>query len=657
VNRAAEPTPRGLRALVVHDDVKEAHLSLSFPIPGIDSPDLPALDALAVILGQGESSRLELAVRRARKVNDAHAYAYTPKDPGLLAMDATLEVEQLDAAIPALLTEAYRLREELVEPAELASAQSLLESDGIYQRETVQGLARRIGFFETVAGGDEAEVLYQKRVAALTPQQIREVARKYIDVERCAAVALVPQGAPFDEAKLRAAITAAQTPGARAPSGRQPEIPFVPSLAAVVRSAGTASKVQKHVLPNGVTVLLKPEEGVPLIALRAVLPGGLLHETDADNGIHQLLGRTITLGTATRTAEEIARLSDAMAGSISGNAGRNSIGLRAEFLSRHLDRAFDLFADSLLHPAFHDEEVARERAQQLQSIKTREDHPSGVAFRLFNRALYGAHPYHLDQQGELQSVEKLDPAALKAAHSARLQGKGLVVSAVGEMDPDKVLALCRERFGTLPAGTGGRPQHAKLTPPSAPVLAHQDAKKAQAHVVYGFLGVRIDEPERYALEVLSSVLSGQGGRLFIELRDKRSMAYSVSSFSLEGIDPGYFAVYMGTSPEKVGAATAGIRVELAKIRDERIGATEIDRARSYLIGSHAIGLQKHASRAAVIALDELYGLGAENHLAYEQKILAVDAEAVRNAAQRVLRLDRAVLAVLGPRPADDWATG
>jgi zinc protease len=189
------------------------------------------------------------------------------------------------------------------------------------------------------------------------------------------------------------------------------------------------------------------------------------------------------------------------------------------------------------------------------------------------------------------------------------------------------------------------------------VLAHQDAKKAQAHVVYGFLGVRIDEPERYALEVLSSVLSGQGGRLFIELRDKRSMAYSVSSFSLEGIDPGYFAVYMGTSPEKVGAATAGIRVELAKIRDERIGATEIDRARSYLIGSHAIGLQKHASRAAVIALDELYGLGAENHLAYEQKILAVDAEAVRNAAQRVLRLDRAVLAVLGPRPADDWATG
>src|SRR6185312_12439887 len=100
---------------------------------------------------------------------------------------------------------------------------------------------------------------------------------------------------------------------------------------------------------------------------------------------------------------------------------------------------------------------------------------------------------------------------------------------------------------------------------------------------------------RHALEVLSTVLAGQGGRLFIELRDKRSMAYSVSSFSLEGLDPGYFAVYMGTSPEKVKDACAGIRVELEKVKAERLSDAELDRARSYLIGSHAIGLQKNAS--------------------------------------------------------------
>jgi len=657
VPRAVEPAPTGLRALVAHDDVKEAHLSMSFPIPNVDAPDLPALDALAVILGQGESCRLELSVRRGNLVNDAHAYAYTPRDPGLLSLDATLEPEKLKEAIPAMLREAFRLREELVEPAELAAAQSMLEADAIYQRETVQGLARRLGFFEAVAGGEEAEARYHQRIAALTPEDLRAVAKKYLQIPRCAAVALVPNGTQFDEAALRAALQSAEQPAPRPRNDTAPEIPFKPSLQPAGRASGEASKIQKHVLPNGVTVLLKPETGVPLLAVRAVLPGGLLYETDRDNGMHQLMGRTFTLGAGKRTAEDIARLSDAMAGSVSGNSGRNSIGLRGEFLSRHIERGFDLFAECLLQPTFADEEVTRERNQQLQSIKTRDDHPSGVAFRLFNHAIYGDHPYHLDQQGELDSVGKLDGAALRQAHRAQLQGGSLVVSVVGEMDAKKILALCEQRFGGLSKEKLARPAAKPIPAHTAPQLAHQDSQKAQSHLVYGFLGTTLGDPDRYALEVLSTVLSGQGGRLFLELRDKRSMAYSVSSFSIEGVDPGYFAVYIGTSPEKVDGALEGIRAELGKIRDAKITPAELERARSYLIGTHAIGLQKNAARAAMVALDELYGLGAENHLKYEERILAVDAEAVQRVAQRFIRFDRAVLSALGPKPKDEWLKG
>ena len=362
-----------------------------------------------------------------------------------------------------------------------------------------------------------------------------------------------------------------------------------------------------------------------------------------------------TLGAGKRSAEDIARLSDAMAGSVSGNSGRNSLGLRGEFLSRHTERGFDLFAECLLEPTFTDDEVTRERNQQLQSIKTRDDYPSGVAFRLFNRALYGEHPYHLDQQGELESVAQLDGAALHKAHQARLQGGSLVVSVVGEIDPKKILALCEQRFGGLPKTQVARPAAKPMPAHTAPQLAHQDSQKAQSHLVYGFMGTTLGDADRYALEVLSTVLSGQGGRLFLELRDKRSMAYSVSSFSIEGVDAGYFAVYIGTSPEKVDGALSGIRTELAKIRDTLITPEELARARSYLIGSHAIGLQKNAARAAMVALDELYGLGAENHLKYEERILAIDAEAVRRVAQRFIRFDRAILSALGPKPKDDWS--
>jgi zinc protease len=158
----------------------------------------------------------------------------------------------------------------------------------------------------------------------------------------------------------------------------------------------------------------------------------------------------------------------------------------------------------------------------------------------------------------------------------------------------------------------------------------------------------VGDPWRHALEVLSTVLSGQGGRLFVELRDKRSMAYSVSSFAIEGVDPGYFATYMGTSPEKVDAALEGIRAELARVRDEPIPEDELARAKQHLIGTHEIGLQRNSARAALLALDTCYGLGLDNFLHYADHVAAVTSAQVREVARRVIDFDRAALAIVGP---------
>jgi zinc protease len=168
------------------------------------------------------------------------------------------------------------------------------------------------------------------------------------------------------------------------------------------------------------------------------------------------------------------------------------------------------------------------------------------------------------------------------------------------------------------------------------------------HLVYGFRGVTLTDPRRRALEVLSTVLSGQGGRLFVELRDKKSLAYSLSSYSVEGLDPGYFAVYMGTSPEKVPEALAGIREELRKVRDGRIPEAELERARLNMIGSHEIGLQRHGARAGLLALESAYGLPLEDVHAFSEQVLSVTADDVRAVAEDILRFDRAALGAVGP---------
>jgi zinc protease len=149
---------------------------------------------------------------------------------------------------------------------------------------------------------------------------------------------------------------------------------------------------------------------------------------------------------------------------------------------------------------------------------------------------------------------------------------------------------------------------------------------------------------------LCSVLGGQGGRLFLELRDKLSLCYSVSAFSVEGLHPGYFAVYMGTAQEKLEQAEAGLRRELVKCVEAEISDDELRRAQRYLVGTHAVGLQRASARAGTMSLNALYGLGHDLDRRYPAMIEAVTPASVRSVAREVLRFDRVVRSVVEVGP-------
>jgi zinc protease len=213
-----------------------------------------------------------------------------------------------------------------------------------------------------------------------------------------------------------------------------------------------------------------------------------------------------------------------------------------------------------------------------------------------------------------------------------------------------VRALVRSRLAAqaVPPPPLSPPQEDPLDAPRAAV---KKLDKAQAHLVLGFPGARLADDLRWPLEVLAAVLSGQGGRLFVELRDKKSLAYSVTGFSMEGVDPGYFAVYIGCGPAKVSGALDGIRGELRRVREEPICPADLDRARTHLIGTHAISLQRNSARAAVTAFDECYGLGADASSHYAERVGAVTAQDVLAAAQKVLHPQREVIALVAPEGA------
>ena len=163
----------------------------------------------------------------------------------------------------------------------------------------------------------------------------------------------------------------------------------------------------------------------------------------------------------------------------------------------------------------------------------------------------------------------------------------------------------------------------------------------------GFRGVSVSDPDRVVLDVLSQVLAGQAGRLFLELRDKRSLAYSVSAVNVEGLAPGYFSVYIATAPEKLGEAQQGILAELERLVQEAPSEAELVRAQHYLTGSFAIEGQRNGNHAAHVALDSLYGLGPDAHSHYPEQVAAVTRADLLRVAQRILRLDAYTLSTVG----------
>ncbi|GAC1344376.1 MAG: pitrilysin family protein [Myxococcales bacterium] len=646
--RPQEPAHTAPAARVRKEPVKEGYLSLAWPAPSLRDPAAAALDALTIVLGHGEASRLHRALKRDRLlVTDVSASAYTPVDPGLTLAGLTLQPAQVREAVRETLRQVYRLREEEVAPGELTLACRLLESDAVYQRETVQGTARKLGFWQSSAGGVEHEAAYYTEVARLSPASLREAAEKHLDPRAAVASALLPPEAEIDGPGLEALLSEVADEVLRRPRRSAPSRPAEARAPVRVLGEAKTGPLLREVLPSGAVLLVKEERAVPLVALRAVWPGGLRAETEANAGLSFLLARLVSKGTQKRGAEEIARTMEAMGGGLGGNAGRNSFGVRAELLSRHFAQGFDLFGECIAQPAFAAPEVDRERKLQADELRSREDNPAGVAFQLFNETIYLRHPYRLDVLGSEPSLGTMEPALL-ARERERLYPAGRpVIAVVGDVDPAEVRALALARFGARSAPAPA-PAPASEPRPTGPRAALRTLQKAQAHLVLGYPGVRLSDAERFPLEVLSAVLAGQGGRLFLELRDKKSLAYSVTSFSMEGVDPGYFAVYIGCGPAKVAEALSGIRGELDRVREAAPGDDELARARTHLIGTHAIGLQRNSARAAAFAFDECYGLGADASTKFAEQIASVTAAEVLAAAQRFLDPRAEVVALVAP---------
>lgn len=414
-------------------------------------------------------------------------------------------------------------------------------------------------------------------------------------------------------------------------------------------SSKPKEEVFKTKLENGITLLVKENHTVPIFAARAVFLAGVRFENEKNNGISNILSDMFTRGTDTRSAEDIAVEIESLAAEIDGFSGRNSIGVAVESLSKNYDKTMDIFADVILNPSFPVQEIERARREILASINRQGDNPIRTAINTFLSTLYIKHPYRFDTLGKTEVVENFNKQDLEKFYKKYINPQNLVIAVAGDVDTERVVASIKKHFSGFNGAELKLPKISAEQPAGSirqSTVSQKD--KAQAHILLGFLAPDLNDDDQYAFEILNTVLSGQGGRLFTELRDIRSLAYSVTSFYTPGLEPGYFGVYIGTAPQKEKEAIDGIKEQLELLLDKGITGDELKRAQNYLIGSFEIGLQQNSSQAARIAFDEIYGQGYDDYQKYPENIMSVTKEDVLNVAKKYIDLNKYTITVLRP---------
>jgi zinc protease len=631
-----EPSQKELRSFVFDKNIQEGYFSLAFHTPSVRHEDAPVLDVISNILGGGESSRFYRRVKEEKGlVNNIYAYSFTPKSSGLFNVGGTLDTEKARDALSEVIKETYRLKYEPVSFEELSRARVNIESDSIYAKETMQGQAQKLGYYEVEAGDYNLESDYLQRVSQVTQEDIIRVARRYFNNTNLTAGFLLPKGNVSISENEIAEIA---NSSAKALEKELSQLSF-----------GSESNVKRVQLDNSITVLIKENHSVPLFAARAAFLGGVRFEDKSSNGVFNFISDMLTRGTSQRSAEDIAREIESIAGSVKGFSGRNSFGVTVEALSRNFDKAMDILADVILHPSFIPEEIERARRDILSDINREGDNPLRVTINLFLSTLYREHPYGFNVLGTKETVNKITRDDLTKFYKKYAHPENLVIAVVGDVNERDVLRTIEKYFGTLKKG-GFLPPQVKAEPSPdkirTDVLKQKD--KAQTHIILGFQAPTLRDRDQYPFEVLNAILAGQGGRLFTELRDKKSLAYSVTSFLNFGLEPGFFGVYIGSAPEKESQAIQGIKEQLNILLKDGIADDELKRAKNYLVGNFEIGLQQNSSQAGKIAFDELYGIGWEEYTRYPAEIYSVTKEDVMRVVRKYIDLDKYTLVIVRP---------
>ncbi len=630
----------------------QASVDLAFPSVRLDDPDLYALDLLADVLGDGQSSLLVEEIRdRQRLVNSIAAGNPTPAYvQGSFSISMRLDPEKISAATDAVMQIIERVKTEGISADRIERAKTQLKIARIRGLQTSESIAESMANDYITTGDAHFFDNYIQQIMLVTPEQLQIVANKYLNPQRLITTTLLP----------------AEMVGAQ---GLQRAVDLLqPAHANATEStADQSSSITRTELPNGTILLHRRITTTPLVYANMYALGGLTRETAENNGIGNLVMAMLPRGTAGHDAQEIAAYWDSIGGTLDTAMGNNTWYWRMSSLADNFDDAFAHFADVINTPTFPESELKTMQQRTLAAIDSQDARWESQAFRFFREQFYGPDnsPYQFQAIGLRKNVEQFVPDDLKQWYAAQVLTSARVISIFGDISLAQARELATRYVGQGPALGARRQVPADSTPAAAssgvPAIEVvrvevQPTQQPLAGIVIGFesdnaIGQAVNDP----LDVIDTITSGQGyptGYLHEVLRGQ-GLVYVVHAMNSPGQGhdlPGAFIAYAGTEPGKVNQVVDLMLQNIARVQgsDADMIPDWFNRAKHLMVINEAMQRETADEQATAAALDELYGLGYQHYLTNTDRIRAVSLDQVRRVART--HLNRVVVTISTPQP-------
>jgi zinc protease len=592
-------------------------LAIGWPIPGETHEDKPALDALAFILGSGRSSRLYQQLREKRGI--AHAVwagAWSSAECGQFSIDAECDPADAAACQQEMHSVLHTLQQKGPSKAELDKAVRSTMAQQLRSQTSTKGLAATLGSSWMMAASTDLSDRYLESIKALTPARIKEVALRYCQPQKSSTIIVEPE---VDSQKT--------PPGSTAKSSQQ--------------------KVEKVILKNGLTLLLKHESRLPLISIRAGFLAGVLAETAANAGLTKLSAALLVKGTKKRSSAQIAETLESKGGGLIANADAHRLLLGADVVKGDEATAFELLADLIQQPKLPADQLAILQKNQIASIREEQEDPLTVALRKARSILFASTAFERTALGTETSVKSATPALVRAHLQQHLQGKNGVVAVFGDFDPKRIQQQVSSAFGKLPAGERHFTKLKKLPVKVKPQELSLKLDKEQAVLVIGYRTEGLHDPNSYVLSLIDEACSDMGSRLFNRIREELGLAYYVGAQSFMAYGAGAFYFYVGTDPQKVDLAQAEMQRLIADLCKHGLQADELERAKTTWKSRWLSAQQGNGPMADSLGWDELNGQGMAHFQKLPQLMEQVTvADTQRVAAQYLQQTSAVVVRVL-----------